>query len=248
MRRRAALLACLLSPLAAAARAPAPSPDCLDARALERVHAVDENTLVVDAENGWFVVAHASGCDVERSARLLAKDGWVCGGGRELVQVGDTGCPVLSVTRVDGRTYAGLAHAADRRRYALDDDTPSLAPVEVQARARRRAGFRGDASYCFSPAAVRGWQLDGNELVVQTAPRRNGGKKAYRVALVSSCPELTWADAVEFRSGLGLGMICGNAGDYAFAVDDGIALGVDDREPTRFAARGCGIAAVWPTE
>lgn len=246
--RRSALLACLALPMLAAARSPAPGADCLDARTLERVHAVDENTLAVDAGNGWFAVAHASGCDVANSAKLLANEGWACGAGEEFVQVGQTRCPVLSVTRIDGRTYAGLARAADRHHFAIDGDAPSLDPVEVTAPARRSAGFRGDSSYCFSPAAVRGWQADGHELVVQTAPRRNGGKRQYRVALVSSCPELAWADAVEFRSGVGIGMICGHAGDRAIAHDDGIELGIDDREPTRFMLRGCGIAAVWPED
>lgn len=231
----------------AGARAPAPSPGCLDARAIERVHAVDENTLAIDAGNGWFAVAHAAGCSVETSAKLLAKDGWACGAGADFVQDGKTLCPVLSVTRIDGRTYAGLAQAADRRRFAADG-APSLAPVEVRAQRRAAAGFRGDTSYCFSPTAVRGWQLDGNELVVQTAPRRSGGKRSYRVALLAPCPELIWADAVEFRSGLGVGMICGNAGDLALARDDGMELGVDDRQPTRFIQRGCGIAQVWPED
>jgi hypothetical protein len=248
--RRTALLAAGLAllPLVAQARAPAPAADCLDARGIERVHAVDENTLVLDAVNGWFVVAHAAGCTVRDKARLLAADGWACGAGKEFVQVGETLCPVLSVTRVDGRTYAGLAAAADRRGPAIGG-TPSLAPVQVEARAPRAVGFRGDSSYCFSPAAVRGWQLDGSrQLVVQTSPRRAGGKKSYRVELDGSCPELAWADAIEFRSGLGMGMICGHAGDRAFAHDDGIELGVDEREPTRFALRGCGIAAVWPED
>ena len=246
--RRIALLALALFPVLAPARAPAPAGDCLDARTIERVHAVDENTLALDAANGWFVVAHASGCSVRGKATLLAAEGWACGDGKEFVQVGDTLCPVLSVTRVDGRTYAGLAAAADRRGYPADG-TPSLAPVEVEARTRRGGGFRGDSSYCFAPDAVRGWQLDGSsQLVVQTSPRRAGGKKSYRVELDGACPELAWADSVEFRSGVGIGMICGHAGDRAFAHDDGIELGIDERAPTRFALRGCGIAAVWPED
>ena len=246
--RRIALAALVLIAPAALARSPAPSGGCLDARTIERVHAVDENTLAIDAANGWFVVAHATGCVVQDKARLLAAEGWACGAGKEFVQVGTTACPVLSVTRIDGRTYAGLAAAADRRGIPLSD-TPSLAPVEVEARARRAVGFRGDSSYCFAPSAVRGWQLDGsNQLVVQTAPRRSGGKKSYRVELEGACPELAWADAVDFRSGVGIGLICGHAGDRAFALDDGIALGIDEREPTRFALRGCGIAAVWPED
>ena len=152
--RRIALIAGLsLLPWIASARAPAPSDDCLDARTIERVHAVDENTLALDAKNGWFVVAHASGCVVRDEARLLAEEGWACGAGKEFVQVDETLCPVLSVTRIDGRTYAGLAAAADRRTYDQSDMT-SLAPVEVQARRRRAPGFRGDSSYCFAPAII----------------------------------------------------------------------------------------------
>lgn len=246
MARRLVLLAAVLAAATAGARVPAPGPDCLDARAIERAHAVDEHTLAIDADGGWFVVAHAGGCATDGAGELLAKDGWLCGAADEFVRSGDALCPVRSVTRIDGRTYAGLAAAAHQR--ATGGDAAVTAPLEIRAPALPRAGFRGDSSYCFSPRAVRGWHVDGRELVVQTAPRRNGGKRSYRVALAMPCPELTWADAVEFVSGVGVGMICGHAGDRVMPQEDAITLGIDDRAPSRMLLRGCGIAAVWPEE
>jgi len=246
LRRRLATIAALLIAVAVQARAPAPGPDCLDARAIERAHAVDEHTLAIDAEGGWFVVAHSGGCALDGAGELLARDGWLCGADGEFVRSGERLCPIRSVTRIDGRTYAGLAAAAHQR--TLGVDAAVTAPLEVQAPAPRRPGFRGDSSYCFSPVAVRGWHVDGRELVVQAAPRRNGGKRSDRVALDAPCPELTWADAVEFVSGVGVGMICGNPGDRVLPQEDAVTLGIDDRGPTRSMLRGCGIAAVWPEE
>ena len=256
MQARCLALAVVFVPLLAAARAPAPSDACLDARAIERVRAIDENTLVVAAGNGRFVVAHASGCDAKQPAELLATEGWACGAEKEFVKVADMLCPVISVTRIDGRTYAGLAAAADQREFfVMKEGDTALEPVEVTAKAaKQRAGFRGDTDYCFSPAAVRGWQLDGNEIIVQTSKRRAGGNSSYRVLLSSSCPELEWADNVEFESGVGIGMICGHAGDKAIARDDFGIPGTAERGPAQLsrtaAARegrgGCTIAAVYP--
>jgi hypothetical protein len=114
---------------------------------------------------------------------------------------------------------------------------------------RKQRGFRGDVDYCFSTDAVRGWQLDGNEIVVQTSKRRAGGHDSYRVALAGSCPELEWADSVEFYSGVGIGMICGNAGDKALAVDTTLEPGIEQRGPMLMARTGgCPIAAVFPED
>lgn len=248
MKLPAVVLALLSQPLIAAERAPAPADNCLDARSVERARSLDEHTLVVAAANGRFVVSHTPGCDVRQTATLLATEGWVCGAANEFVRVDGKACPVTSVARVDARTYAGLAAAADKRGYfAMKQGETALEPVEVTAPVRKSRGFRGDVDYCFAIDAVRGWALDGNELVVQTSKRRAGGNGSYRVVLGSSCPELEWADSVEFRSGVGVGMICGNAGDKALAVDTTLEPGIEQRGPMLMARTGgCPIAAVYP--
>jgi hypothetical protein len=240
-------LALLSLPLIAAERTPAPAVHCLDARTIERARSLDEFTLLVAAANGRFVVSHSPGCHVRKTATLLANDGWVCGADNEFVKNGEVACPVTSVARVDARTYAGLAAAADQREFGAAGGDTVLEPVEVTAAPRKRLGFRGDADYCFAIGAVRGWALDGNELIVQTSKRRAGGHASYRVVLGSSCPELEWADSVEFRSGVGVGMICGNAGDKALAVDTTLEPGIERRGPELMGRLGgCPVAAVHP--
>jgi hypothetical protein len=252
-----ARILCLLGLVASSvgAREAGPAPNCLDARTIERVRTLDENTLVVAAGNGRFIVAHGTGCELQEPASLLAQEGWVCGREREFVRSGDVLCPVTSVTAVDARTYANLAAAADRRvatRHA--GSPPQLEAVEVLGVTPRARGFRGDTDYCFAPHAVRGWQFKRNEVVVQTSPRRAGGNRRYRIALAESCPGLDRANAVEFVSGYSIGMICGNPGDRIVPRQENVngeIVGLSSIPPSASArafATGCAIAAVFPDD
>jgi hypothetical protein len=263
LHRFAALLLLLGAVAAANARGPAPGPDCLDARALERVRTIDPNTLLVASGNGRFVVAHATGCSAgtpEAPSRLVAREGWACGAEREFLQEGDSLCPLLSVTRVDARVYAGLAAAADGHSFARrGEGRPTLAPVEVTAATSRPRGFRGDTDYCFPIRAVRGWKPSPEGVVVLTSPNRAGGKRRYRVEFTSSCPEIEWAEAVDFQSGVSIGMICGHPGDRVTMLEETGVFGEEATEqgaparigwnPASTGYRGaCFIASVFPEE
>lgn len=258
-----AFLALLAPAGGAAAREPAPGPDCLDARALQRVRTIDPNTLLVASGNGRFVVAHATGCSAgtpETPSRLVARQGWACGAEREFLQEGERLCPLLSVTRVDARVYAGLAAAADGHSFARrGEGRPTLAPVEVTAATTRPRGFRGDTDYCFPIRAVRGWKPSPEGVVVSTSPRRAGGKRRYRVEFASSCPEIEWAEAVDFQSGVSIGMICGHPGDRVLMLEESGVFGEEATgqgaparigwNPASGGYRGaCFIASVFPEE
>jgi hypothetical protein len=248
-------LVALLGPSAALAREPAPSDACLDARTLNRVRSLDPNTLLIDAGDRHFVVAHASGCDAGSEAQpssLVAHEGWVCGKEREFVRSGDTLCPVLSVTRIDARVYASLAAAADG---VTRDENGRLrmAPLEVVGASKRGRGFRGDPDYCFPIPAVRAWSLDANDLIVVTSRRRSGGNAKYRVELETTCPELEWADGIDFRSTASTGWICGNAGDRVIPLEYSTDIGASHFEVAaeqqasyRSGDVSCRISAVHP--
>lgn len=63
-------------------------------------------------------------------------------------------------------------------------------------------------SECLDPDRARGWHLiDSDELLV------DAGRKKYHLELTHSCPDLAFAMTVGFRSGDGIGRICGSAGD-----------------------------------
>lgn len=253
MEIRRVALACLALALAtdgAAAERTAPGPGCLDARAVERVRRFDPDTLLIGSPSGHFVLNLVPGCGagLQDEQTLLAADGWVCGGEREFVRAGDVLCPIAALTPLPAREYARLALRLDQAATAGSGGTTTLAAVEVTAKAGPALRFRGDPEYCFSRRALRGWRLDGNDLVVDTAPRRAGGNRRYRVELAHACPELEWNESIDFRSGIGLGLICGNPGDRVEAVVEAdAALTLDRLEAARAGVRSsCQIAAVYP--
>jgi hypothetical protein len=236
------------------ARGASPAPGCLDARAVERVRHFDPDTLLVGAAGRGFVVNLADGCGarLEGAQTLLADEGWVCGRPREFVRAGETVCPIVALAPVEAKQYAELARKLDQASAhdAAAGGAVALEPLEVTAPAKRTvAHFRGDPDYCFSPAAMRGFQLDGNDIIVLTAPRRAGGHKSYRVELSFACPDLAWHHEIGFRSGVGSGLICGNPGDKVFGLDGapgGDLRGGEGQDASRFSRADCGIAAVYP--
>jgi hypothetical protein len=68
-------------------------------------------------------------------------------------------------------------------------------------------------SECLDPDRARGWHLvDSDEILV------DAGRKRFHLQLSPSCPELAFTDTVGFRSGDGIGRICGSAGDTVVAA------------------------------
>ena len=238
----------------AQAREPAPAPGCLDARSVEKVRASPSGMLLVAAQARRFALSVDAACAAQMPEPdgLVAEDGWICGGPREYVRAGAAYCTIRGIEEIDQREYSRRAMQIDRERRRAP--AVALAPVEVNATRRKsRLQLRGDPDYCINPAAVRGWQFDGNDVVVQTSPRRAAGRRAYRLELITACPELTWLSVLTFRSGVGIGLICGNPGDrvigshpasLAGSTTPGEIEGVKARSFT--AAGGCEVTAVYP--
>lgn len=257
------LLAC--APLAA--REPAPAPYCMDAREVAEAWQSDTHTVAVRLnDESRFRLELADACPVPEAGdepRLLAPAGWVCGSNEEKLQVGGRECAVSGIARIDAREFAELASAASRR-VAAGPDVGSLDPVVVtERRARRGRGFGGTTAYCFDARFVRGWNEDGDGLVVETSPRRSGGNRYYRVELERACPELSRYEGLRFSSGVGMAAICGHPGDRVLPVRTGtMPLGTtislagaasiheagDARDTMRgvLPGSGCPIARVYP--
>ena len=97
-------------------------------------------------------------------------------------------------------------------------------------------------------------------MLVELSPRRSGGHRYYRVELAQTCPDLDSAPAIVFRSGVGIGLICGNPGDRVIAQDSGggslfdagdpgFVFADDPRRSGRMGMRvQCSVAAVYPHE
>lgn len=218
----------------------APGPGCLDARRMAEMRQSAPGTLaVLDQDGRRFRIDLGMDCPQadEPGAQLLARDGWVCGGLQEYVRAGDVLCPVAAVTPIDARAYAALARAA----VLAQDDVETMETVQVHE--ARRRGFGGSYSYCFSPRYLRAWSEDPTGLLVELSPQHSGGNRFYRVELAGNCPELDSSPAIVFRSGMGIGLICGNPGDQIVAVDDRGPGGPSLSPASRFR---CTISAVYP--
>lgn len=263
----------LLSPLPGMveARTP-PAPQCLDARQVNEVFQSDARTLaVVQADGRRYRVDLGGDCPgitVTSNTRMLSPGGWMCGGDNEYVAVDSKLCPVAGVAPITPAQYAEHARASQ----TAADGSTTLATVVVQG--ERRRGFAASHNYCFSPRHVRGWSEDPRGLVVEVNPRRSGGNRYYRVELVRSCPHLAGPVEIAFRSGMGIGVICGNPGDdirtgsrgaSAFGPDGGVSgrglpLLASSGRPSNFlmtgsdqlqilgAKSGCPIRAVYPMD
>jgi len=220
----------------------APGPACLDARRMAEMRQPSPGTLaVLDQDGRRFRIDLGTECPQadEPGAQLLARDGWVCGGAQEYVSAGEALCPVSGVTAIDARAYAELARAA----VLAQDDMETMEAVQVHE--ARRRGFGGSYSYCFSPRYLRSWSEDPTGLLVELSPKHSGGNRFYRVELAGSCPELDSSPAIVFRSGMDIGLICGNPGDQIVAIDNRVPAGPALGPALRFR---CNISAVYPHE
>lgn len=227
------------------ARSPAPAAHCLDARQMQEARQASPQTLAIALNDGTkFRVDLAQSCpDAVNGgqASLLAREGWVCGLSPEFVEAGGQRCAVAAVTPIDARTYAQLARAGAR------DDQGVNTLDAVQVHAEKQHGFTASASYCLNPRWMRSWTEDGKGLIVEMSPKRAGGNRFYRVELSSACPDLAESQQIELRSGMGIGVVCGNAGDQVVAIND--APFERGRQITSRASRfACPIAAVYPID
>lgn len=63
-------------------------------------------------------------------------------------------------------------------------------------------------SACLDPTRARSWHhIDSDEILV------DAGRQRFHLRLATSCPELDYNHTLVFRSGHGIGRICGNSGD-----------------------------------
>lgn len=266
----ALVLSATLSTAAAESRTP-PAPQCLDAREVSEVFQSDARTLaLVQSDGKRFRVDLGADCPditADSNTRMLAAEGWMCGGGNEFVAVDSQLCPVAGVEPITSAEYAGHARASQ----TSADGSTTLATVVVQG--ERRRGFAASHNYCFAPRHVRGWSEDPKGLVVEVNPRRSGGHRYYRVELVRSCPHLSGPVEIAFRSGMGIGVICGNPGDdirtgtrgnsalgFEGGSGRGLPLVTSNGRPSEFlmtgsdrlqilgAKSGCPIRAVYPMD
>ncbi|MEN1943015.1 hypothetical protein WCE55_04020 [Luteimonas sp. MJ293] len=206
-----ATLCMLVAPSGFGSGRVAPADHCLDSRQVDEVFQANERTLAVAASNGQrYRLDLAQACEgvtTVANARMLAKDGWMCGVDNEFIAMDDHLCPVSGVSRIDAAEYAKHARAS----YTGADGTLTLATVHVQG--ERRRGFAASSNYCFNPRHVRGWSEDREGVLVEVNPRRSGGNRFYRVELMGTCPQLAGGSAMQMRSRMGIGLICGNPGD-----------------------------------
>lgn len=247
-----------------------PAPQCLDAREVREVFQSDARTLaMVQSDGQRFRVELGAVCPdatVGSDTRLLAGNGWMCGTGNEFVAVDSQLCPVAAVAPITSAEYAQHARASQTG----SDGSTTLATVVVKGEPRH--GFAASHSYCFNPRHVRGWSEDAKGVVVEVNPRRSGGNRYYRVELMRSCPHLSGPVSIAFRSGVGIGLICGNPGDDirtgtrgtasvgSAGNDPGQPLALVDGRSTEFlmtgsdrmqilgAKSGCPIRAVYPMD
>lgn len=233
---------------AADTRAPAPHAGCVDTRAvLEARHLDDRAVLLKTAEAGYRVEL-AETCPPSDSGDLvaLAPHGWVCGGAEEYVRAGGRVCAIASVAAVNERDWA-LA----LRDHTMRSGSTTLGAVTVEAKVAPKRRFAASTEYCVDPRRVRGWNVSGRDLVVNTTPRRgSSGARSYRLELGRSCPEADIGSALALESGVGIGWVCGHPGDRAVitgpaaqaqgAIIESSAFG------TSAALSGCPIIAVYP--
>ena len=230
-----------------------PAPQCMDSREVREVFQSDDRTLAMLQTDGRrFRVELEADCanaTLASNARLLAANGWMCGTGNEFVALDDRTCRVNRVEPITSAEYAGHARASQ----TSADGATTLATVVVKG--ERRRGFAASHSYCFNPRYMRGWSEDAEGLLVEVNPRRSGGNRYYRVELVQSCPQLAGPVEISMRSGVGIGLVCGNAGDSILVTTDGITgrhpgftMTGSERLRILGARLGCPIRAVYPAD
>lgn len=251
------LTAALVAAPMAFARSPAPAADCMDARRMQEVRQATVRTLAISLDDGArFRIGLGADCPTalgqDGQIEVLAREGWVCRADTALVRGADDAvCPIVEVERIDARDYAELARAS---RDFGSGRARTLDTVEVRARHRR--GFTGSTNFCLAARHVRSWSLDDEGFVIETAPRRTGGNRYYRVETMAGCSLPPNArSAIVLRSGVGTGVICGYPGDRVELLSEWLPFDDFMFGETNFANRlwpvlgtQCPVTAVYPLE
>lgn len=249
--RSLVLLLCLSLSWAAQGREP-PSPQCIDARQVSDSQQIDAHTVVLRTDDGIRASAMlGTACPdlfTEGDVRLLAPDGWLCGGADDAIVTRAQRCAVESVAHIDARRYAELLQRG-RADNTLD---------AVVVTGRRVRGFAGTTDYCVRTSGLRSWQDSIGGVTVEVSPRKSGGNRYYRLETAGRCGAAVNADSVELLSGLENGMVCGHPGDRVVfrklyeGADPMNMRGVTAMQ--RFlqsglaADAGCQITRVYPVE
>lgn len=192
-----------------------PDGDCIVASAARDTRVADAQTLLMADDQRMYRVDLAQTCPALlelRSISLRAREGRLCGSRGEAVIANGDLCEVAVVTPIEAGEYAQRAGMSEAQ-LALELP-PQMDATEVTAPRLPRSFTSG--KFCFDPNRATGWQmLDGNRVRVDL--RRRG---KVELTLSASCPELEQASAVSFRSGLGVGAVCGNAGDRIVPIEE----------------------------
>jgi hypothetical protein len=230
---------------AAMAREPKPGQTCMDARDMLRSVTISPQLVTVATSTGAYRIDLAAHCEMPPGAELsiLAREGWVCGGEREFLRAGDALCPIKEVQPIEYRDFTRLTHLAAGR--GGQGDVTILDEVEVIGKPSRR-GFIASTEYCFDPGSLRGWSKEDGAVVVETSPRRAGGNRHYRIELAGTCSDLAGAHSIQFRSGVGIGVICANPGDTLIVLDSRSGLFAGRTRSSLISGAGCAISAVFP--
>jgi hypothetical protein len=236
-------------------REPRPAAHCVDARQIREAWQSDPRTLAIRLEDGSRhrieLVEDCGGANAAAQPRLLTRGGWLCGSNEERLQVDQRSCPVAGMATIDAREFAEHARlTGEAARTGMLD--------RVEVRGERVRTFSGSSAYCVAPNHVRGWNMDAEGMVVEVSPRRSGGNRYYRVELAGYCSELRETAAMELRSGMGIGAVCGNAGDIAVPVlaevADTATLSASvtafgmRRPPGSIVATECRVTRVYPID
>lgn len=241
----AAGLAALTGATQLEARDP-PAAHCVDGRSVAEAAQADDRTLAIRGEDGRrHVLALGAACPgilEGEGVQVLGWQGWVCGAEGEVVRSGARECPIAGTAVIDTRVYADLMKRAHAGMNTLD-------AVVVQG--VRQRGFRGTPDYCVANSWMRGWHETPQGIVVEVSPRRSGGHRFYRIETRGSCSMQTGAASMSLVSAMGLGMVCGNAGDHVVFTRDN-SSGMPGLDPfhgavSPFGAR-CEISQVYPLE
>lgn len=227
-----------------------PAPYCFSARDVREVRQSDDHTLAIRlGDESRYRLQLADACPgalQSDTLKLVSRNGWVCGSNEETLDLGGgRKCAVGGIAKIDSREYAELAVASDRAQAVAK--SPTIDNVDV--RGKRGRGFRGTTAYCLDSNQMRGWRDDGNDLVVEVAPKRSGGNRYYRVELATACGEINTAHQMRLVSGVGSNAICGNAGDRAVFFGNEAPVGEFAQRLTRRAgltSGSCTVSRVYP--
>lgn len=223
-----------------------PAAHCIDGRTITESYQADDRTLAIRGGDGRrHVLALGASCPgilEGEGVQVIGWSGWVCGLDGEVVRSGTRECPVAGTAVIDTRTYADLLKRAHADMQTLDT---------VVVTSARQRGFRGTPDYCVANSWMRGWHETPEGIVVEVSPRRSGGHRFYRIETRGSCSMQSGAASMSLVSAMGLGMVCGNAGDHVVFTRDntGGMPGLDTFHGavSPFGAR-CEVSQVYPLE